>query len=117
MLSVSPLELIYHLENPIRQPWHDVLVILSEELDLDGNAFTSLDKWLISIKAMTDDAASTDLLIEFFEKDFQHMSGGGVVLDTRVSRAVSPTLQQVDIVEDELVATYIKQWKRRGVLV
>ena len=82
MLRSSPLELIYHVENPIRQPWHDVLVILSEELSLNDNALSSLDKWLTSIKSMTDDAESTDLLVEFFEKDFQHMSGGGVVLDT-----------------------------------
>lgn len=117
MLRSSPLELIYHVENPIRQPWHDVLVILSEELSLNDNALSSLDKWLTSIKSMTDDAESTDLLVEFFEKDFQHMSGGGVVLDTRVSRAVSPTLQQVDLVGDELVATYVRQWKSRGTLV
>jgi hypothetical protein len=117
MLSLPPLELVYHLENPIRQPWHEVLVILSEELGLDRNVLTSLDKWLAGIKTLTDNAASTDLLIDFFEKDFQHMSGGGVVLDTRVSRAVSPTLQQADVVEDELVAAYVKQWKRRGILV
>jgi hypothetical protein len=117
MLSLPPLELVYHLENPIRQPWHEVLVILSEELGLDGNALTSLDKWLAGIKKMTENAASTDLLIDFFENDFQHMSGGGVVLDTRVSRAVSPTLQQADVVEDELVAAYVKQWKCRGILV
>ena len=117
MLSSFSLELIYHVENPIRQPWHDVLVILSEELSLNVNALTSLDKWLTSIKSITDDEASTDLLVEFFEKDFQHMSGGGIVLDTRVSRAVSPTLQQVDFVGDELVATYVRQWKSRGALV
>ena len=117
MLRSSPLELIYHVENPIRQPWHDVLVILSEELSLNDNALSSLDKWLTSIKSMTDDAESTDLLVEFFEKDFQHMSGGGVILDTRVSRAVSPTLQQVDLVGDELLATYVRQWKSRVTLV
>jgi hypothetical protein len=117
MLSLPPLELVYHLENPIRQPWHEVLVILSEELGLDGNALTSLDKWLAGIKTMTENAASTDLLIDFFENDFQHMSGGGVVLDTRFSRAVSPTLQHADVVEDELVAAYVKQWKLRGILI
>lgn len=117
MLRSSSLELIYHVENPIRQPWHDVLVILSKELSLNDNTLSSLDKWLTSIKSMNDDAASTDLLVEFFEKDFQHMSGGGIVLDTRVSRAVSPTLQQVDFVGDELVATYVRQWKSRGALV
>ena len=115
MLSRPPLELVYHLENPIRQPWHEVLVILAEELGLDGNASISMDKWLASIKTLTEDVASTDLLIDFFEKDFQHMSGGGVVLDTRVSRAVSPTLQQADVVRDELVATYVKQWKCQGI--
>ncbi|KAF2675587.1 acetyl-CoA synthetase-like protein [Lentithecium fluviatile CBS 122367] len=114
ILSPLPLALVYHLENPVRQSWHDVLAIIGAELGLGGSALSPLDQWLAGIKALGDGAASTEMLIDFFETDFQHMSGGGVVLDTTATRAVSSTLRDADVVEDELVARYVREWKRQG---
>lgn len=67
-------------------------------------------------KGTKDDISAATMLADFFKQDFQHMSGGNVILDTARARAISPTLRGMDAVNGELVACYVDQWRRMGFL-
>lgn len=56
------------------------------------------------------------MLAEFFRQDFQHMSGGEVILGTDRAQSISATLRGMDAVTGDLVASYVDHWRRRGFL-
>ena len=96
----------FHVENPIRQPNCDLAVILGHELGLDG-PLLAFDEWLVKVRE-TGDARE---LLEFFENDFEKLSGGTISLDTRAARLASSTLQSTSGVKKELVVKYVEAWK------
>ncbi|KAK3369719.1 hypothetical protein B0T24DRAFT_532261 [Lasiosphaeria ovina] len=121
LLSPSPVDLIYHVENPVRQDWHGVMSTIAGELDLElPSALVSLDEWVARAEAGTGSHGqrpadgSSDMLIDFFKHDFERMATGGVVLDTSKARRVSETLRRANSVEPALVARYVQEWKRCG---
>lgn len=108
----------YHLENPVRQSWHDVLCTLAERLNLPPTALQPYNEWLSRVRSLVkdDDSASMGHLLEFFEQDFQRMSSGGVLLDTAAMRAISGTLKMSNHVSDDTLACYVDYWRRSGFL-
>ena len=61
------------------------------------------------------DQSPSDLM-EFFEHDFLQMSGGSMVLDTKVCRERSPTLRSAGAIGPDLIELYLSFWRRRGFL-
>jgi thioester reductase-like protein len=122
LLTPHPVNSIYHLENPVRQSWHDVLTTLAYKLDISSTEFLPFDEWMDRVsdfaadKGTKEDRSAAMMLAEFFKHDFQHMSGGNVILDTARARAISHTLRGMDAVEGELVASYVDQWRKMGFL-
>ena len=122
LLTPQPVDLIYHLENPVRQSWYDILTTLASKLGIPSAEFLPFDEWMDRVgafaadKGSKDDRSAATMLAEFFKQDFQHMSGGNVILDTARARSISATLRGMDAVEAELVASYVDQWKRIGFL-
>ncbi len=146
LLTPHPLNLIYHLENPVRQSWHDMLTVLASQLDI-SREFVPFDKWLDRIGAIAADTkdcgadsksnglnhdnsvgppavegtsassqAPPHMLADFFRHDFQHMAGGDVIMDTAGARSVSPTLRNSDVVKANVVKRYVEEWRRMGIL-
>lgn len=103
----------YHLENPIRQPWKDLLQALSAELGLPSDNSISFDEWLELAKAKTDTVAPLE---EFFRAEFQTLASGQIILQTDCSRATSRVLRSCGGVEFGLVKKYLEGWKAQGVL-
>jgi nucleoside-diphosphate-sugar epimerase len=120
LLTTQPYRPVYHLENPMRQSWHDVLTVLGSRMGLDDKDFLSLDEWLNRALRLED--VSTDgnnpakQLGDFFREDFAHMAGGGIVLGTEKARIASPMLDHMDVVSDDTIAAYIDNWRRIGFL-
>ncbi|RDW93186.1 uncharacterized protein DSM5745_00508 [Aspergillus mulundensis] len=123
-LSASQAQ-IYHLENPIRQSWSDVLDMLANGLGIssDGAERLPFDLWLSQVKESIDNdkAEPTDrvefqMLAEFLEKDFRRMATGGIILDTQNTRAASSTLRYMEEVSPHVIRKYIAEWKRSGFL-
>ncbi|KAL2793016.1 hypothetical protein BJX66DRAFT_339232 [Aspergillus keveii] len=115
LLSPTPLSLIHHLENPIRQSWHDLLRILSAELDI--TQIIPVDQWLDRVwNTPIENNNPAKKLYDFFANDFVRMACGEVVLGTDCARGVSATLRGMDSVSEETVRGYLRYWKQVGLL-
>ncbi|KAL2869078.1 uncharacterized protein BJX67DRAFT_387180 [Aspergillus lucknowensis] len=102
-------ERFYHVENPIRQPWADLLSALRLELGLSVVPF---EEWI-------QRARQTGLvtsLEDFFAHDFEALASGPIVLRTDVSRGVSRTLRSCGGVGVEVLRKYLRSWKEQGAL-
>jgi hypothetical protein len=110
LLSPTPLSLIHHLENPIRQSWHDLLQILCAELGISQTI--PMDQWLDRVwntPIETNNPAKK--LYDFFADDFVRMACGEVVMGTETARSVSKTLKGMDAVSQETIRGYLRYWK------
>jgi hypothetical protein len=102
----------FHVENPIRQPNRDLAAILGYELGLKG-PLLPFDEWLAKVR----ETGEAKELLEFFEDDFERLSGGAISLDTQAARLASSTLRSTSGVKKELVKRYIDTWKAADFLV
>ncbi|KAK0702433.1 hypothetical protein B0T21DRAFT_112500 [Apiosordaria backusii] len=117
LLSPRPLPPFLHLENPIRQPMRDIIAIMGRELGvepsrLDGTLIP-FDEWLNRATKSGEISAS---LKDFFNQDFQVLGQGRIVLDTKLSRPVSKTLESEGGVAKDVVEGYVRKWKATGFL-
>lgn len=117
IFSPQSLELAYHLENPVRQPWNEVLDILTSELDVDKQNRQPMAKWLEEMRQRpVEDGNPAAALTDFFQEDFEWMSGGSVVLSTEISRRHSPTLRRAGPVHEETIRRYLQYWRGIGLI-
>ena len=116
LLTTRPTDLVYHLENPVRQSWRDALTLIASRLGLSDTDLLPFDDWLKSVSLSAGDENPAKLLVDFFEADFKHMACGNVILGTENARKVSSTLRKMDVIGDRTVAAYIDQWKSIGFL-
>ncbi|KAL8907697.1 MAG: hypothetical protein Q9207_001266 [Kuettlingeria erythrocarpa] len=110
---------IYHIDNPVRQQWRDVVPVLAEALGIPPGRLIPFAEWIRRVKAFPG-AAEWDnpavKLVGFLEDDFERMSCGGVLLDMKRSLEHSPTLRRVGAVGPEVVRGYVQAWKDSGFL-
>ncbi|CAG7970570.1 unnamed protein product [Penicillium salamii] len=112
----SPSYPVYHIDNPVRQPWCDVVSVLAEAIGVDVVPF---QQWLQRVRSCPSSVAFENpaaKLIEFFEQDYTRMSCGGLLLDTTLACEHSESLRSVGPVSPDLVRKYIEAWKTAGVL-
>lgn len=119
LLSPDSVSLNYHLENPVRQDWTTVMAAIANELGHPPSCFVEFEEWtrLIDRKTSADGEFGSGVLIDFLVKDFQHMSAGGIVLDTSRARESSTSLKNAGAVSMETIAEYVKAWKKSGLLL
>lgn len=119
LLSPSPGNLTYHVENPVRQDWTAVMTAIAKELGHPPSCLVEFEEWkrLVNQKTSADRDLGTGTLMDFLLKEFQHMSTGGIVLDTSRAQEVSTTLRDADGVSMETVDKYVKAWKESGLLL
>ncbi|KAK2748181.1 Type I Iterative PKS [Myotisia sp. PD_48] len=105
---------IYHIENPARQGWQEMISILATLLDIQGNCIIPFSAWLNTVRQFP---GSTELdnpakkMIDFFEHHFRRMSCGGLIMETTRSREHSTTLATMKPISANLVKKYIMAWK------
>ncbi|KAG6354789.1 hypothetical protein INS49_003870 [Diaporthe citri] len=119
LLSPNPVNLAYHVENPVRQDWTAVMTAIANELGHPASCLVEFEEWtrLVGQKTSANRDFGTEALMDFLLKDFQRMSAGGIVLDTSRAREVSTTLRNADAVSVETIAKYVKAWKTSGLLL
>nr|AGN71604.1 conidial yellow pigment biosynthesis polyketide synthase [Monascus pilosus] len=110
---------IYHIDNPVRQPWREMIPILADGLDIPKGNVIPFPEWVQRVRRFPgsvelDNPAAK--LIDFLDDNFLRMSCGGLLLDTSKSREHSPTLADVVPVSAEAVHKYIQAWKEMGFL-
>ncbi|KAK4174324.1 hypothetical protein QBC36DRAFT_243638 [Triangularia setosa] len=117
LLSPRALPPFLHLENPIRQPMRDIIAIMGRELDVEPSR---LDGTLIPFEEWLDRATKSGeisaSLKDFFTQDFRVLGQGRIVLDTKLSRPISKTLESENGVAKGVVEGYVRKWKATGFL-
>jgi hypothetical protein len=108
-------DIVYHIENPIRQAWKPLLPVLARKLRLKTPLPIPFRIWLeraSSLSSAEADMGYIHHLLPFLQEEFQVLSSGGVVLDTTRARLVSRSLRACDGVTIELLDRYLESWRR-----
>ncbi|KAI1123177.1 putative polyketide synthase [Nemania abortiva] len=130
LLTTSKPHAVYHIDNPIRQPWQDTLSVLATAMNIpdhhsDGMSVIPLDEWIRRVKDRSSSGVSARehegenpaiLLVDFLEDNFVRMSCGGLLLDTARAREHSATLAGCGPVGEDLVQLYVRSWREIGFL-
>ncbi|KAI0149832.1 putative polyketide synthase [Hypoxylon sp. NC0597] len=116
-----PLYPIYHIENPVRQPWSHMIALLADALDIP--AVIPFDEWVRRVRewpVKSDNGAEganpAYLLTDFLDDNFARMSCGGLLMGTANAREHSPTLARVGPVSEETTMLFLNKWKDMGLL-
>ncbi|OKL64463.1 hypothetical protein UA08_00993 [Talaromyces atroroseus] len=114
LLDPRPPHLVYHIENPARQPWSEIIEQLAQPILGDGAATIPYNEWLARVKAAQTHVSHSPIqsLLDLFERDFTRMDCGGVVLDTSLAQSVSPSLREATAVDAKTISLYVSNWKR-----
>ncbi|KAL9620217.1 MAG: hypothetical protein Q9160_005226 [Pyrenula sp. 1 TL-2023] len=106
ILNDKPVELVYHVENPIRQPWLDITTIIRSKIGQESSeSLIPLKQWIDRVAARDDMPQG---LVTFFRSEFEWMANGSLVLDTQNSRRSSPTLRSVGGASKSLIESYVE---------
>jgi hypothetical protein len=116
MFHCRPLQLVYHLENHIRQSWQDVTAVVVRSLGLPERSVVPMEDWLKFVESGPDEGNPAQGLLDFFRNDFIKMSNGSIVLDTTITRSVSPTLRKMAPISERDIAGYVEYWRSVGLL-
>lgn len=111
----------YHIDNPVRQQWSDMLPILADALDIPLINIIPFENWVGKVRnRMTsgkhDAANPAAKLIDFLDENFTRMSCGGLLLETKHTEEHSKTLRGVGPIDSETVWKFIRAWKETGFL-
>lgn len=115
----APQYPVYHVDNPVRQPWPEMIAVLADELGIPATRVVPFAEWIRRVRAFPgavewDNPAAK--LVDFLDDDFVRMSCGGVLLDTARSREHSPSLRGVGPVSAGVARKYIQAWRDTGFL-
>jgi hypothetical protein len=109
---------VYHIDNPVRQPWEELLPVVARELGVPPQGVVAFGQWVRRVRrfpgAVDDNPAAR--LVDFLDDNFVRMSCGGLLLETKNTCMHSPTLSAVGPVSDGLVKKYVDWWKQAGFL-
>lgn len=105
--------LVYHLENPIRQPWQDICTVLERDLSLQRKNRVPFAIWL---QKFTQTEHVSQDLTDFFHNNFLRMSGGGLKLGTEEACKASHSLRSSGDVGHGTIQKYVEFWRGTGFL-
>jgi hypothetical protein len=106
-------ELVYHLENPVRQSWPHMCTVVEQQLSLAASNRLEFSEWLRRFSASKE---ASQELTEFFQHSFLHMSSGALILDTTKAREASYHLRCSGDVDMTTVGKYFAFWRSIGFL-
>lgn len=112
ILSDHGLHPIYHIENPVGQPWREMNAILSDALKIPDRI--PFEEWVDRVRKAPQKNNPAATLLEFLDSNYLRMSCGGLVLDTEKAVEHSKTLAAVGPVGEEVVRKYVHIWKEIG---
>jgi thioester reductase-like protein len=118
LLTEISTDLIYHIDNPSRQEWKEMIGMLARALGISEEGIVPYDTWVDRVRRFRASVSDNPALqlIEFFDHYFVPMSCGGLVLDTGKARRHSETLRQQGPIDEGLLMKYILRWKQEGFL-
>ncbi|KAI0845061.1 hypothetical protein F5Y00DRAFT_273309 [Daldinia vernicosa] len=113
---------IYHVENPVRQPWKEMTLILADALNIPLQDIIPFREWIQRVREHPRQGGGPEgenpafLLVDFLDDNFFRMSCGGLLLDTTKAREHSKTLANTGPVSESVARKFIQSWKDMGFL-
>ncbi|KAF2204959.1 hypothetical protein GQ43DRAFT_95556 [Delitschia confertaspora ATCC 74209] len=110
---------VYHIDNPVRQPWEDMIPVLARALSIPSTNILPFKEWVRRVRHFPGSVEKDNpafKLIDFLDENFLRMSCGGLLLDTVKTREHSLSLTGMGEVSKEVAEGYIRYWKRSGFL-
>lgn len=112
---------VYHMDNPVGQPWRDINPVLARLLGVPAGGILPFRDWIKRVRTSplvpeTENPTARNGMADFLEKNFERMSCGGLVLDTQKAKEHSATMAAEGPVSEEVVGRYVEAWKRMGYL-
>lgn len=109
---------VYHVDNPVRQPWEEMIPVLAEQLGVPKRNLLPFEEWIKRVREFDGPAEQNPAakLVDFLDENFLRMSCGGLLLDTAKTCEHSPTLAAVGPVGVDVVRKYVTWWKGEGFL-
>ena len=111
---------IYHIDNPVRQPWSQLIRrVLAPALDIPQEGVTDFAEWIKRVRKFPGSVEKDNpafKVVDFLDENFERMSCGGLLLDTSQACKSSPTLASMGPVPDDVVRGYVGYWKEIGFL-
>ncbi|ROV86977.1 hypothetical protein VMCG_10929 [Cytospora schulzeri] len=106
---------IYHIDNPVGQPWKEMTPVLADALGIPTERIIPFQEWIQLVRRSpldkdTDNPAAK--LVDFLDNNFEHMSCGGLILDTTRAQEHSTTMASLGPVRFETARKYISAWKQ-----
>lgn len=117
ILSPGVKQPIYHIENPVRQPWPAMTKMLCDVLSIPPQNVVPFNDWVSRVRSFPGPADKDNpaaRIVEFLSEHFVRMSCGDMVLDTKKCRADSLTLRSTGPVDLELLGKFVAHWKETG---
>ncbi|KAH8585531.1 hypothetical protein B0O99DRAFT_154018 [Bisporella sp. PMI_857] len=105
---------VYHIENPVGQSWKEMNAILADALDIPS--LIPFQEWVERVRAAPQRNNPASTLLDFLDRTYIRMAGGGLVLDVKKTLEHSKTLRSVGPVSEEVARKYIHVWKEIGFL-
>jgi hypothetical protein len=118
LMSSNASNFTFHIDNPSRQPWKEMITVLARELEVASANIVPYEQWTDRVKRFRGSTKDNPALqlIDFFDNYFVPMSCGGLMLDTARTWEVSKTLRNMGPIGSKLVKKYIATWKQSGFL-
>lgn len=115
------LDPIYHVENPVRQPWSHAIAVLADALNIPavipfGEWVRGVREWPVRADNAAEGANPAYLLTDFLDDNFTRMSCGGLLMGTAKAREHSPTLAAVGPISDDHIRLFIRKWRDASLL-
>ena len=109
---------VYHVDNPVGQPWKQMVSVLAEALEVPAHGIVSFEEWIRRVRSSALGAKENPaaMALGFLEDHFERMACGGIVLDTVRSSEHSETMAAEGPVSAEVVKAYVRSWKEMGFL-
>ncbi|KAL2170142.1 hypothetical protein VTG60DRAFT_5164 [Thermothelomyces hinnuleus] len=110
----QPCYPIYHVDNPVGQPWRELNAVLADALGIRD--LIPFGEWVERVRAAPAKNNPAATLLEFLDGNYLRMSCGGLVLDVRRGLEHSRSLNEVGPVGEEVVRKYVHIWREIGFL-
>ncbi|KAK6216478.1 hypothetical protein LQW54_003483 [Pestalotiopsis sp. IQ-011] len=116
----KPGAAVYHVANPRRTSWREVLETVEHELGAQGNVVgletVPLGQWVEALRKSSSEMDAAGMaqvpaakILDFFEGLADRLTAP-VLLDTTEAVAASPTLANLEPIDKTLVENWMRQW-------
>lgn len=111
---------VYHLDNPVGQPWQRMSPVLAGALGIPASHVVPFARWIKQVRTSplsdSENPAGRQAMAEFLGGHFERMSCGGLVLDVERAKQHSATMADAGPVRPETAVMFIDGWRKGGFL-